>query len=341
MASRLEEVEVQERGLRRDALHDLIGHDPAAARSNPNAWSPALVVRNPAARARGGVAIVSVRIARQHVRVGPGSGVSEVHAARNDVVTLASGPCVQPFSITRKHDRIESPDHYPWDDLVDDTLAAIWMPPIAAFGTHSFPIERPAFAELSPPPAPVLAGDDWMDNGILRVDVDARGAARLTTADGVRTIADLLSLLSVTDRGDLYTFSPRGLPRLAKFVSTQTNHRGPLRATIAQRFSLGPKYPITVVLILDAGAPFLRVEVIGRNTRTDHRLRLRLATDVANPIVFADAAFGPVRRDPIAAPADTHEAAPRTAPLARYVTLAGADRGATIYSDGLGEYEPF
>ena len=31
---------------------------------------------------------------------------------------------------------------------------------------------------------------------------------------------------------------------------------------------------------------------------------------------------------------------PPSAPLARYVTLASQDRGATIYSDGLGEYEP-
>jgi alpha-mannosidase len=46
-----------------------------------------------------------------------------------------------------------------------------------------------------------------------------------------------------------------------------------------------------------------------------------------------------VRRKPIAAPADSTETPPATAPLARYVTLASHGRGATIYSDGLGEYE--
>jgi mannosylglycerate hydrolase len=55
--------------------------------------------------------------------------------------------------------------------------------------------------------------------------------------------------------------------------------------------------------------------------------------------VLADAAFGPVRREPIIAPPTSAETPPPTAPLARYVTLASPERGATIISDGVGEYE--
>ena len=341
MASRLEEVEVQARGLRTDALHDLIGHDAAAARSTPQDWRSALVIRNSAPRARGGVAIVSVRIAREHVRVGPGSGIPLARDTGREPWTLESGPAVQPLSIVRKHDRIESPEHYPWDDLVDDSCAAIWLQPVAAYGTHSLPLSRAMFAELQPPPDPVRAGDGWMENGTLRVEVSARGEVKLSTRDGAREVNDLLSLVSITDRGDLYTHSPRGLPRFASFSSAETHDRGPMRASVSLRFALGPTYPITVVLILDAGAAFLRIEVVARNVRKDHRLRLRVATGVATPAVFADAAFGPVRREPIAAPSDTHEMAPSTAPLARYVTVANSDCGASIYSDGLGEYESF
>jgi mannosylglycerate hydrolase len=46
-----------------------------------------------------------------------------------------------------------------------------------------------------------------------------------------------------------------------------------------------------------------------------------------------------VRREPIVAPPTSEETPPPTAPLARYVTLASPHRGATVYSDGLGEYE--
>jgi len=57
--------------------------------------------------------------------------------------------------------------------------------------------------------------------------------------------------------------------------------------------------------------------------------------------VWADAAFGPVRREPVVVSDDERriEAPPPTAPLHRYVSLFGADRGVTVFSDGLAEYE--
>lgn len=339
MTARLEDVEVQARGLRADALRDIIGHDSASARrAPPDAWRAALVVRNAAARARGGVAIVRAQIAREHVRVGPGSG-SRGTGPHGERRTLDVDPFVQPLSIEQKHDRVESPLHYPWDDIVDETCAAVWVPPIPAFGTHSFPITPAALREQEPPVHSVRVGERWMENDALRVEVDAGGAVRLAACDESYTIADLLSLVSVKDRGDLYTFSPRGLPMYARFVSVQPGLRGPLRATLLLRYALTPAYPIAVALILDAASSFLRIEVTGRNVRKDHRLRLHVATGLASFEVHADAAFGPVRRERIVAPADTHEAAPLTAPLARYVTHSGSDRGATIYSDGLGEYQ--
>jgi hypothetical protein len=77
------------------------------------------------------------------------------------------------------------------------------------------------------------------------------------------------------------------------------------------------------------------------NTARDHRLRLRVATGVDAPRVVADAAFGPVERRVPDVPADEQRAerVVRSAPLHRYVSLYGSDRGATVYSDGLAEYE--
>src|SRR6185437_2470708 len=92
-------------------------------------------------------------------------------------------------------------------------------------------------------------------------------------------------------------------------------------------------------LTLDAGDPFVRIRLSGSNECRDHRLRIVLRAGLADAATFADAAFGVVRRTAIAAPADTAETPPPTAPLARYVTRDAGDRGVTIYSDGLAEYE--
>ena len=92
---------------------------------------------------------------------------------------------------------------------------------------------------------------------------------------------------------------------------------------------------------LDAGSPFLRALVDGVNGVAGHRLRVRFRTGVVDAAVWADAAFGPVRRVPVVVSDDERrmEAPPPTAPLHRYVTLFGTDRGVTIYGDGLAEYE--
>ena len=121
MGSRLEDVEGQLRGLRADAIRSLLAHNAAAARAaGPGAWRPAVVVRNPAARARGGVAVVDVRIAREHVRVGPGSGRPASRDVSSPAILPAQGAGAQLLSARRTHDRIESPEHYPWDDVVDN-----------------------------------------------------------------------------------------------------------------------------------------------------------------------------------------------------------------------------
>ena len=73
----------------------------------------------------------------------------------------------------------------------------------------------------------------------------------------------------------------------------------------------------------------------------NHRLRLGIATDIAGATVVADAAFGPFERVPIAITDEEAkmEHVPPTAPLHRYVSLFSPKSGATVFSDGLAEYE--
>ena len=239
--------------------------------------------------------------------------------------------------------------HYPWNDFVEATRALMWVPPIAGYGTRAFALTGERSVPQVAPPDEVRTGEQWMENANLRVEADGRGVVSLRTRDGARQIDSLLSIESTTDAGDLYTPSLRGETRIAEFSNPWLRLRGPLRASLEiqwrvefhdrLRRTIPDVTTGTLTISLDAGARFVRIEIAGDNRITDHRLRLRIATDVAHARVYADAAFGPVLREPIVAPPDSAETPPPTAPLARYVTLASPSSGATVYSDGLGEYE--
>ena len=352
MSVRLEEVEVQSAGLREDALFDLIGYDAVTTRAAAGAWSSQVIVCNPAARARGGIAAVDVQIVRDHVRVGPGSGGAPEMpvGAPSPSWTLERGTIpVQILASTRRHVRVESPQHYPWNDLVESTAALIWVPPIAGYGTRAFSLAEGEPSVAVRAPHEVRARGRTIENEALRIDVDQRGVVTLTTLDGAHTIASLISIEATEDAGDLYTPSLRGEPSFAELSAPRPGLRGPLRATLVIPWRVEPHADVrlqrpelaagTITLTLDAAARHLGIEVNGVNEMRNHRVRLRIATNVRDAELFADAAFGPVRREPIVAPPTSTETPPPTAPLARYLTLASQYRGATIYSDGLGEYE--
>ncbi|HEY8795865.1 MAG TPA: hypothetical protein VIM15_13075, partial [Gemmatimonadaceae bacterium] len=354
MAARLEDAEVQSAGLREDALFDLIGYDADATRSAPDARTSAVVICNPAARGRGGVAEVEVLAVRDRVRVGPGSGGADtmpIGESPPDWVIDRGNVPVQRLMTERRHDRVESPQSYPLDEFVESTRALVWVPPLEGYGTRAFPLSSSDAGAASIVPEQVRTAGLSISNGAMRIEADARGRIRLDTTDGARSIASAFSIESITDAGDLYTPSPRGEPRYAEFSNPRLGLRGPLRATLVVQWRvefydqlrmLAPRAASgTLTLTLDAGAKFVRADIDGDNGLVDHRLRLRVSTDASNADVFADAAFGPVRRKTIVAPEHSTETPPATSPLARYVTLAARDRGATIYSDGLGEYEAF
>jgi hypothetical protein len=175
-----------------------------------------------------------------------------------------------------------------------------------------------------------------------------------------------VSFEDVGDAGDLYTPSPVGRAITTAWCDgVEVAHDGPLRAALRVRYRMrvprglarddGERFarptrragrpaepPVAVTLVLDAGSDALRVEVRGVNTARDHRLRLRFDTGLADARTMADAAFGPVERRPLVVPADEQRAERvlHTAPLHR-LRLAGTrpTRGATVYSDGLAEYE--
>ena len=384
MDARLAATEAQAAGLRQGAIHDLIGYRADDARERKADWTPVTLVRNPAPRARGGVALLRVSEHVAHVRVGPpDEGTAAGHASasgssksvdgpvdsaveaaglavvamsrgtavplkhRRPILALAGASVTQILSQRLEHERTESARHYPDDDLVCVSEVAAWIEAVPAYGVLALvPSARRRTSRI---PGRVVVRGRVLSNGHLsvavhedgRVSVDVTGGDR--TADS-RTVDDLISWESLHDGGDLYTASLGATKLVPRFLGARVSARGPIRGTIDLRWSLphgGERVLATTSLSLDADATFLRVTVRGENRAHDHRLRLGLATGVGGASVHADAMFGAIERKGLAVtPVEAAIERPvPTAPLHRYVTLASRVSGATVFSDGLAEYE--
>ncbi len=353
--ARFADAFAQARGIRNDALLDLIGHDPVSARERRAEWTPVVVVRNAAARPRRGVAEVRVASFVRDVPVGPGSG--RIHreaarAARKDRDAIGApftlrdrfhAAQLQVLASSIATDLTESARHYPDADRVAVARALVWVDEVAGYGTRSLPLSPGAHAPAPLPDdvAPVVAGDSYLDNALLRIEWDEAGVVSLHDRRTGRIVESLLALGDRTDRGDLYTPSLRDATRELRGANPRVVAGGPLRGTVAIQYALQGIAGALVTVSLDAGASFVRFTVRGMNRARDHRLRFFLATGVENGECWADAAFGPVRRVPLDVPPEDRvaETPPPTAPLHRYVSLFTASAGATLYSDGLAEYE--
>lgn len=347
MEQRLRSARNEAIGIRDDAIRELIGHDPVAAREARDDWKPVVLVRNAAPRARSGVAIIDLEEFVADVGVGPGSKPAEspleMPAERPRIAGLGR---LQLLSQELRHSRTESPRHYPDNDLVAARRVAAWVSDAPPYGIASYAIGGDDVRRKRPKDA-VVVERRAMKNGELRVAVDEAGVVSLEHIASGRCMPSLLQIVAEDDLGDLYTPSPRPRAVEIQFRGVRRIHRGPLRGELALRYRLVPAgsrradVELAIHLVLDADAPFLRVDVQGDNRRRDHRVRLALVGDVANGTVWADAAFGPVRRDPLQLDAaDTvAEQPPPTAPLHRYVSLFGESSSFTVFSDGLAEYE--
>ena len=358
MEARLDDAMTQAAGLRHDAIHELLGHDPASARVRQFDWRSLALVRNRAPRPRGGIAELEIETFLADVSVGPGSSPPE-RVRHVGVPRLMGGQVpVQLLATRRANRRTESPRHYPDNDLVELRRVVAWIPPVAGYAVAPLPLDEGKGAAR--PDLSVVGGPETLDNGILRVHLEVDGTITISSSDGSWSVANAVAIENVGDRGDLYTHSPFGPVRIEnRFLRSRPIHPGPLRAELETRWRIvvpsaadrrlaGARrdghagfVDVRVRFRLDAGSPFVRLLVDGMNGAAGHRLRLRLRTGVADAAVWADAAFDPVRRVPVVVSDDELriEAPPPTAPLHRYVSLFDSTRGVTVYSDGLAEYE--
>ena len=357
--TRIEEATAAGEGLRAEAIDALVGHDPVAARGLEAQWSPMVVVRNRSARRRGGVAEIEVDTVLAEVPVGPGSAPATTERRPPpSSVSLGDPPIVvQTIGAGSRFVREESPRHYPRNRLVERHRVLAWLDAVPAFGVRVLPVgdgrrRGPRLGDRA------RASKNEIGNTRLRVSIANHGLT-LMTPDGA-ILPAFLGFDAEGERGDLYTPSRiDGTRAPARLLRARVSARGPLRAEVAtvweaalpaRRLTSAAGEPRDAPAVrirfharvqVDAGAPFARVAILGDSRATDMRLRAFVRTGVAAPEVYADAAFGPVARHPIAV--DIEDARMEQpvpgAPLHRYVTLSSATQGCTIFSDGLAEYE--
>lgn len=319
-----------------------------------------LVLANPAPRVRGGLVEAVVDVAVMPVPVGPGSHVVAAQLRQAPAVGIFSPPFpAQLLDRRRTFTRDESPRRYPRNVLVERQRMLLWVPDIPPFALRALTINE-GMQKGNRLPQRVRAVKGRLSNSLLSVWVD-RESGLCLEASG-RTMHGVLNLESEGECGDLYTHS--ALPetrQTGRLVRSRVMMRGPLRAELLltwrvpvaareARTAAGEEIrhktrelTVHTRVQLDAGRPLLRIILEGNNDAHDMRLRAVFRTGIASLEHVADAAFGQVRRSSRAVPRlpDDVEHIPPTAPLHRYVTLSDhtTGRGATVFSDGLAEYE--
>ena len=340
--ARLASVESSIDALRHGALRDLLVHDAERARTNASAWQPALVLRNPVARSRGGVAEVVLRASISDVAVGPGSAARQ--GSRHEPTTFqVHGVAIQLLQHRERVELTESPRAYPDADLIAEASAVAWVPAIGGYTVQTL---LHGDAARAPVPAPVEVTEHTLDNGRIRVSVSAKGDVTILDRASRREITALLRLEQSRDVGDLYTPAIREQLGASVCERVTLTQRGPLRGELAIDWLVpsagsGEDGRCRIALQLDAEASWVRVVVAGVNVAHDQRLRLVIGTGLPASRTVADAAFHPVERAPLVIDENSArmEHVVPTAPLHRFVSRFLPDAGVTVCSDGLAEYE--
>ncbi len=342
---RVADVRAYAEEMTRGALHDLVGHDPDAARERPGVGAPTLVLWNPAARARAGVVVADVTFFRRDVlvgspddrapRTGPGYEPFALRTAEGRVLP------VQVLARRTIDERLEAARHYPDQDEVDQVRVAFRAPPTPGLGLATLtlgpavPLPRREAAQVR---------GRTLENRFVEVALESSGAVTLVDRRSGERYAGLLRLEDAGDAGDAYTYCPPARDRITRSRGAITVRRlaaGPLVAALEARWEARPGVGARLVVQLHADSPLVRCSLEIDNRATHHRLRARVPVGLEDVAAVAGAAFGTaVRKAVTADPADYPRETPvRTAPAHRFVAAARGARGLAVLAPAFFEYE--
>jgi hypothetical protein len=206
----------------------------------------------------------------------------------------------------------------------------------------------------------VRVGDGWLDNGLVRVEIDAADAnLSVVTASGL-SASGLHRLVDGGDGGDTYNYSPpdtdvvvdtpqsvvlaleEGGPLRGR-IGVTTRYRWPAAAT-GNEVSCGARTEgmvdgvVRTVVGLRAGDPVVHLDVEIDNRARDHRLRTHFPLPAPVDGSDAECAFAVVRR-PLTAEPGVVERGVATFPARRFVDCSDGRVGLGVISDSVLEYE--
>ena len=346
---RLNEVAAYAGELTRGALHELAGHDPDTARERADRSEPALLLWNPAARARGGVTVADITVFRRDVLVGPpvqgrmprqGPGYRPFALYGTDGRAIP----VQVLAHRVTEERTDATRHYPDQDEVDQVRVAFRAPAVPGLGITALKPGPPA------PLVPLVGAEETrvrgrsLQNRFVDVGVELNGALTITDRRNNERYADVLRLEDSGDAGDAYTFAPPARARLIQSRGPVTVRRltaGPLVSALEARWEVTRGIAVRMIVQLFADSPLVRVTLHIDNRNSFHRLRARLPTGLTGVPAVAGAAFGAVERSPVRVSAQAYprETPVRTAPAHRFVAAARGARGLALLAPAFFEYE--
>src|SRR5438105_4129593 len=246
LETRLGGVEALASEIVRGSVHDLAHHDPDAARARPADAQPTLVLWNPAARPRRGVAIADVTLFRRDVLVGPpGARVPrEGEGYRPVMLATADGRAVPVQVLDRRvtRERVAALRHYPDHDQVDQVRIAGRAPPLPGLGLATVAIKSGAAAPGARPSGEgVQVKGRLLVNHWVEVAVEPTGALALHDRRSGQRFADMLRIEDGGDAGDTYSYCPPAGDRVARAAGPITVRRlaaGPLVAPLELTFEL-------------------------------------------------------------------------------------------------------
>lgn len=345
-ATRLTSIGATSQEIAREALYAITGHDPDIARDDPARATPTLLLWNPAAQSRGGIATAEVTCFRRDILVGPPSGRTPRTGNGFQPFVLATDAGdvipVQILAVTPDTERLDARRHYPDQDEVDRVRIAFDAPPVPGLGVLAL---VPTPGRATPPARGLEVQDDRIANRYIEVRVTGDGRVILIDRRSGEQYHDILDLVDENDSGDTYTPQiTRSLAPANRRARAGVLAAGPLIGSLGLPFSMASAgngdIAGRLVLILHADSPVVRVRLEIDNRATAHRLRLRFPIG-AGSAAIAGAPFGFERRDAVDLHGDEYaaETPMPTAPAHRYVAAGAHERGLAVLSPGFFEYE--
>jgi hypothetical protein len=351
LAARLANVEVLAREIVQGSVLDLARPDRAAASLGDAAErESALVLWNPAARARRGVVLADVTLFRRDVLVGPPGprAPREGEGYRPFTLATADGHAIPVQVLDRRigSERLEAPGAAPDQDEVDQVRLAFRAPNLTGLGFAKLGIragaEAPGRARAAGEGA--LVKGRALVNHWIEVAIEPTGALSLIDRRSGQRFPDVLHVEDDGDAGDTYSYCPRARDRVVHAAGPIRLRRlaaGPLVAALEVRFALGSRAALRLVVMLHADAPLVRCILEIDNRSEWHRLRARLPTGLAGAVAVAGSAFGALARPPVRVRSAGYplETPVRTAPAHRFVAAASGPRGLALLAPAFFEYE--